>query len=216
MLSNNFYFAAKFFRLVIPGLMVANSFIFLSCENKQDEKQDPAFSVYDTLRINDDVKKMFGKNFKAVLHGNFDEDSLQEVAVGIELTENNNWGIKFILLEATDNRLIKKFETELLDGSFNESVVSKLRISSYNYDFVYYNSQDYFWGSGGGEVFSYIIDFNSNSTYYAHLFSEMHRQVELFLSKNITVPEIKDYFISTFRKDYPEFRLSSQDVSLDY
>ncbi len=31
------------------------------------------------------------------------------------------------------------------------------------YDLIYYNSLDYFLGSGGGEVYSYIIDFNKHS-----------------------------------------------------
>jgi hypothetical protein len=79
---------------------------------------------------------------------------------------------------------------------------------------MYYNSQDYFLGSGGGEVFSYIIDFNNKKTYYAHLFSE-GKKVSLFLSVNIDIPEIKDFFTSAFKKDYPGLVLVTKDVNID-
>ena len=54
-----------------------------------------------------ETKKILGENLKFFLTGNFDKDSLQEIAAGIELTENNNWGIKFVLLEVVDNQLKK-------------------------------------------------------------------------------------------------------------
>ncbi len=134
----------------------------------------------------------------------------------MELTENNVWGIKFVLLKVENNKLVKKYESDLLEGSFKESLVKKIRFPGINHDLIYYNSLDYFWGSGGGEVFAYIFDFARNETYYAHLFSESRSPVELFLSKNITAPELKNFFVSSFKKDYPNFKLASEDVSLEF
>ena len=141
---------------------------------------------------------------------------LQEIAAGIELTENNNWGIKFVLLEVVDNQLKKTYETELLAGSFKGSLVKKIKFSNIKYDLIYYNSQDYFWGSGGGEVFAYVINLGDNKTYYTHLFSESRKPAELFLSKNIADPELRKFFISNFKKDYPDLKLASEDVSLEF
>ena len=123
---------------------------------------------------------------------------------------------KFILLELADNQLKKTFESELLDGSFKGCLVKKIKFPKMNYDLIYYNSQDYFWGSGGGEVFSYLINFAENKTYYTHLFSESRKPAELFLSKNITDSEIRKFFISNFKKDYPDLKLASEDVSLEF
>lgn len=187
-----------------------------SCSDKKDEVQKPLFSFDDSSMVNKETKKILGDNLKFVLIGNFDEDSLQEIAAGIELTENNIWGIKFVLLELADNQLKKTYETELLDGSFKGCLVKKIKFPRMNYDLIYYNSEDYFWGSGGGEVFAYVVNFAESKTYYSHLFSESSKPSELFLSKNITEPELRKFFISSFKNDYPDLKLASEDVSLEF
>jgi hypothetical protein len=192
------------------------SALIASCSDKKEGEQKPNFSFTDSLMVNSETKKILGDKLKIVLIGNFDKDSLQEIAAGIELTENNVWGIKFVLLELEDNQLVKKYETALLDGSFKESLVKKIKFPKFKHEVIYYNSEDYFWGSGGGEVFAYIINLAENETFYAHLFSESRRPVELFLSKNITEPDLKKFFVSSFKKDYPELKLTSDDVSLEF
>ena len=191
-------------------------FLIPSCSDKKEEVKKLSFSFNDSSMVNIETKKVLGDNLKFFLTGNFDKDSLQEIAAGIELTENNNWGIKFVLLEVVDNQLKKIYETELLAGSFKGSLVKKIKLSNIKYDLIYYNSQDYFWGSGGGEVFAYIINLGDNKTYYTHLFSESRKPAELFLPKNITEPELRKFFISNFKKDYPDLKLASEDVSLEF
>lgn len=190
--------------------------IIPSCSKEKKEEQEPTLSVDDSANVNTEVRKLLGDNLKIVITGNFDEDALQELVAGIELTENNNWGIKFILFEIENNQLVKKFETALLDGSFKESLVTKIKLPKFYHDLIYYDSQDYYWGSGGGEVFSYVVNFATGETYYAHLFSESRGPIELFLSKNITEPDLKKFFVSNFKKDYPNLRLASEDVSLEF
>ncbi len=203
------------------GLLFIVVFLFFvilipSCSEKKEDVQKPIFSITDSVMVKNEVKKILGNNIKFILTGNFDSDSSQEVAAGIEVNENNNWGIKFILFEVKDNQLQKSYETGLLDGSFKESLVQKIKLPKLDYDLIYYNSQDYFWGSGGGEVFAYLINFMDKETYFAHLFSEARRPVELFLSKNMKNSDIQKFFISTFKKDYPDLKLTSQDVSLEF
>jgi hypothetical protein len=190
--------------------------IILSCSDKKNDNQKPIFSFADSVIVNAEAKKLLGENLKFVFTGNFDEDSLQEIAAGIELTENNNWGIKFFLLKFKDGQLQKTYESELLDGSFKDCLVKKIKFPNLNYDLIYYNSQDYFWGSGGGEVFAYVINFAEQKTFYAHLFSESRKPAELFLSKNINEPDLRKFFISNFKKDYPGLKLASEDVSLEF
>lgn len=187
-----------------------------SCGDKKEEEQKPIISFSDSVMIKSETKKLLGDNLKIALAGNFDEDSLQEIAALVELTENNIWGIKFVLLDVENNKLVKKYESDLLEGSFKESLVKKIKLPNFKQELMYYNSLDYFWGSGGGEVFAYLVDFEKKETFYAHLFSEARRPIELFLSKNITNPEIKKFFLSNFKKDYPDLRIASEDVSLEF
>jgi hypothetical protein len=222
LLSNNKFKLGKFLiswlgkqPALLPFILIL-IYLIPSCSDKKEEIQKPSFSFNDTSMVSKETKKILGDNLKFYLMGNFDQDSLQEIAAGIELTENKNWGIKFVLLKLVDNQLEKIHETELLDGSFKDCLVKKIKFSQTNYDLIYYNSQDYFWGSGGGEVFSYVINFAEQKTYYTHLFSESRKPAELFLSKNITDPELRKFFVSNFKKDYPDLKLASEDVSLEF
>lgn len=194
-------------------------FVFVivsSCGDKKGDEQKPELVLSDSVAVKTKAESLLGKNLKFTLAGNFDEDSLKEVAAGLEVSETPNWGIRFVLLKKDGAQLVKRFETDILNGSFKESLVKKIMLPNHKHEMIYYNSQDYYWGSAGGEVFAYLIDFREGKTFYAHLFSETRRPVELFLSKNMSDTQIQKFFISEFKKDYPELRLASEDVSLEF
>ena len=148
------------------------------------------------------------------LKGNFLGDSTSQVVSGTEVLTKKEWGIRFHLFEIKDNKPEKKNDTKLLDGSFKDCRVEKLNVSGFDHDLVYYNSLNYFMGNAGGEVFSYIIDFKDQKTYYAHLVSEPGKPIYLFLSVNNN-QEIYLYFTSSFKKDFPSFKIASKDPVLN-
>lgn len=197
-------------------LFVSLILFFLSCGEKKQNDNKPIISFSDSASVFNEAKNIFGDKLKTLLIGNFDEDTLKEAVAGIEIIENNIWGIKFALLKIENNTLVSKFETDLLDGSFKEALVKKIKFAGFDHELVYYSSGDYFWGSGGGEVFSYIINFSNTEVYYAHLFSQARKQVELYLSENIKNDDLRKFFIYSFKKDYPELQLVSEDVTLEF
>jgi hypothetical protein len=69
-------------------------------------------------------------------------------------------------------------------------------------------------GSNSGEVFSYLIDFKTQKTYYAHFVSEPRTPGYLYISEGDN-PEIRKYFIDIFRKDYPAFKITLKDRILN-
>lgn len=193
--------------------------ILISSCKKNDEKieeNNPKMVSMDSAAIHNEIKKLLNDKQKFIIKGNYDEDSANEFASGIEVNEGDKWGIKFLLFKVEENQLRKIYESKLLDGSFTSSIVKKMKFKDSRYDLIYYNSQDYFLGSGGGEVFSYVLDLSQNEVYYAHLFSEYHKDPELYLSKNMINSEQRNFFITNFRNDFPNLKLSSEDVSLDY
>lgn len=197
-------------------LFVLFLLFFFACGEKKQNDIKPIISFSDSASVFNEAKNLFGDKLKTLLIGNFDEDTLKEAVAGIEIIDNNIWGIKFALLKIEGNTLVIKSETDLLDGSFKEALVKKIKFAGFNHELVYYSSQDYFWGSGGGEVFSYIINFSNTEVFYAHLFSQTSRQVELYLSENIKNDDLKKFFIYSFKKDYPELQLVSEDVTLEF
>ena len=53
-------------------------------------------------------------------------------------------------------------------------------------------------------------------TYYSHLVAEQAIPVSLYLSPNIENEEVKNFFISYFKRDYPTLVLVTKDIDLKY
>lgn len=193
-------------------------FAIFSCGEKSTDKDvvQPLKNLDDQEILLEETKKVLGDSIDFAKKGEFVKDSLNEVAAAMEISERDIWGIKFFLLNISGNELNKTFETNVLDGSLKGSRLEKINIEGYDYDLLYYNSLDYFLGSGGGEIFSYIIDFNEQKTFYAHLVTDKKRGILLHLSENITSPSIKDFFLKNFKKDYPSLTLVTNDIDLSF
>lgn len=175
-----------------------------------EKNEDPAFiaNLDKPAFVLQQAKSVVGENVNFAFRGNFSSDSAIEVGAGAEFTDPSKWGIKFYLLSIVEGKLQKSFETELLDGSFKECLVDKIKMSGFDHELLYYNSKSYFMGSGGGEVYSYIVDLKTKEVYSAHLLSERNQQVSLSLSGNVEDTPLKSFFIGLFKKDYPSFSIS--------
>ena len=165
--------------------------------------------------LKEETSKILGENTQVTFTGLFDNDKTAKIVAGTEVNTENAWGIRFSLIKRNDNKLTKSFQTKLLEGSFKECLVNKIKFPFFDYELIYYNSRDYYMGSGGGEVFSYIIDFDKKETYYAHLVVEPEKPVYLYLSDNVISPEIKNFFVGNFKRDYPSPTLVSKDIDLE-
>ena len=88
----------------------------------------------------------------------------------------------------------------------------KIKFSSEQGELIYYNSRDFYTGSGGGDVFLYLINMGKKQIYYAHLIVNRTTGAALFLSDNIEDPMMKKFFISYFKKDYAGLRLIETDI----
>lgn len=202
-------------RIVLGVSVILMSLIFFSCGKKGNNVEE--LSKYnDPSFVLKSAKDLLGNETKFAKRGTFKNDSTFEIAAGTEVSNADKWGIKFYLLKIEDGQLEKSFETNLLKGSFNSCRVNKIKLGDFKYELIYYNSQDYFLGSGGGEIFSYIIDFAKKQNYYAHLLIQPGRPISLFVSKNTDdMPDIKNFFLALFKKDYPKLTIISNDVNLD-
>lgn len=185
----------------------------ISCADKQEKI--PILDFENKVQVLDAVKKHFNKETQAAFGGLFDETGKQFIVAGWEINNTDEWGIKFAFLEKKEDEFFSKYETELLDGSFKESFVDKIKFSSIDYDLVYYNSQGYFMGSGGGEVFSYIIDLENKQVYYAHLVVESQTSTYLFISDNTENKELINFFTLNFKKDYPDLQIVNDDIVVE-
>jgi hypothetical protein len=193
-------------------IVIALLFVF-SCSEKKEKI--PQIDFENKTQVLETVQKFYSKDYQIAISGLFDEIGKQYIIAGQEVNNADTWGIKFIQLEKSGDEFKSIYETELLEGSFKESMVDKIKISSFGYDLLYYNSQGYYLGSGGGEILSYIIDFENKEVYYAHLVVESENSVSLFISEDTKNKEIVNFFTFAFKKDYPGLVIVTDDIILD-
>lgn len=157
------------------------------------------------------AKDLVGENISFTSSGFFESDTLKSIVAGVEITEPNNWGIKFYLISWVEGEFQIKYSTPVINGSFVQCLVNKIKFSDFDTELIYYNSKNYFLGNASGDIYSHIIDLKKLKVYSAHL-SVTGSRVSLDLSQNIDVPMIKNFFTSYFRKDYPNLRLVERAI----
>ncbi len=196
-----------FFLIAVLGFAV-------SCNEKENKVPENKINLSTPEAMLAEAKKILGNDVQVAVAGNFDEDTTKEFAAGTEINKPDKWGIQFHLMKDKGNKVEEVYSTDLLEGSFTDAMVRKEKPDSMSYDLIYYNSLDYYLGSGGGEIFAYLIDLNKKQTYYSHLFTEKGRTISLFVSPNSTAG-IKNYFVKIFKRDYPNLRIVDKDIDLD-
>lgn len=203
-------------RLLKITVLFAAALVFYSCGKKKENTGAENLDYSNPHVAAQQAQKILGSNVLFAAKGRFDRDTVVEIAAGTEVKNSSESGIKFALLKMSGGNLKKVFETRLLDGSFKDGLIKRIKFPAFDYELVYYNSQDYYLGSSGGEVYSYIVNLNEGKAYYAHLVVEKNKPPSLYLSDNIDVPELKSFFISIFKKDYPALQIVTKDVVLNY
>lgn len=187
--------------------------VLLGC-NGNKEKNIPQFNYDNPDQILQIVKEHFDQDIAKVLVGRFDQQNEISVAAFAQKDDSISWGIKFYQLYQKDGKIICNFETDILEGTIGEIVVEKIKSKDKPFEMLYYNTSDYFMGSAGGEIFSYIIDFNDKQIYYAHFVHSFDNPNSLFISENTDI-NIRNFFISKFRKEFPQLKIVDNDITID-
>lgn len=195
----------------------AGAFVFASCkpDNNNDTNKANDLSSGSVTQAADlaEAKKIYGESAVNVIRGHFSSDpSALDMAAMLEISSDTVFGIEFAHLRQTNGSVKEIYRTKMLDGSFNESKTKKLNLPGISNDLVYYNSQDYYLGSGGGDIYSYIVDFAAKEIYSAHFFSYESKPISLYILPNAN-DEIKNFFINEFKALFPELKVVDTDYN---
>jgi len=183
-------------------------FFLVSCGKKESK----TVNYNDMRAIKNLAAQLVDEEIKFIASGDFSSEKTKSIVAGIEVSGKNQWGISFTLIEKVDDEFKVVYNTGLLEGSFDKCIVDKMKLSSFKGEMIYYNSQDFYLGTGGGDVFLYIINFFEKEIFYAHLIVQKSAGVLLYLSENIEDPMIRKFFIRYFKKDYSTLRIIKSDL----
>jgi len=181
---------------------------------KKDEIIPLETQLQDSTKLLSFVKEKINPDIGFAIFDTFELDAIKKIAVCREISNLNEWGIRFGYYAIMSDSLVQLFETNLLEGATDESIIKSLSLPEYPNKLLYYNSNSYFMGSGGGEVFIYIVDFNTKQINYGHLIISPRYPVSLFLSNKMN-KSVSDFIIGEFKKDYPTLRIIKKDLKLE-
>ena len=176
------------------------------------KKESKTVNYNDKRAIKNLAAQLIDKEIQFIASGNFSSERTKSIVAGTEVSGKNRWGISFTLIEKVDDEFKEVYNTGLLEGSFDKCIVDKMKLSSFKGEMIYYNSRDFYLGTGGGDVFLYIINFFEKEIYYAHLIVQKSAGVLLYLSENIEDPMMRKFFIRYFKKDYSTLRIIKSDL----
>lgn len=184
----------------------------LRCDNDPPPYVMPDLTDQDNLI--EFVQKEIGPEVKFAYYGVFGSDTTRRIAAAEEISSDKEWGIKFHLFDVKKDTLIKVYETALLEGSLQESEVVKLEIPGKKYNLIYYSSGAFFMGSGGGEVYNYVVDFSKRKVNYGHLVVTPKISAGLFLSPE-NEKEASDFITTELKRNYPRLKIMAKDHKIE-
>lgn len=207
---------SKIKSISVLTIALAGAFVLASCKSGSNDEtnkaNDPSSGSAQQAADLAEAQKMYGESAVNVIRGNFASNPADMVAM-LEISSDTTFGIEFAHLRRENGAVKEVYKTKMLDGSFNESKTKKLNLPGISNDLVYYNSQDYYLGSGGGDIYAYILDFAAKEIYSAHFFSYESKPTSLYISPNAVNEEIKNFFISEFKALFPELKVVNTDYN---
>jgi len=187
--------------------------LFLALGGCKKSYEPPPHNLFENEQlVIKTAKDLVGDNISFTSAGYFESDTLKSIVAGVEVSKKNEWGIEFCLISWMEGEFKVKYKTGLLNGSFVQCLVNKIKFSDFDTELIYYNSKNYFLGNASGDVYSHVIDMKKLKVYSAHLSVITEGRVSLDLSQNIDNPMLKNFFISYFRRDYPNLRLVEKAI----
>ncbi len=119
------------------------------------KKESKQVNYNDMRAIKNLAAQLIDEEIKFITSGNFSSERTKSIVAGTEVSGKNKWGISFSLIEKIDDEFKVVYNTGLLEGSFDKCIVDKMKLTSFKGELIYYNSQDFYLGTGE-EMYFYI------------------------------------------------------------
>lgn len=213
----------KFYRLLNPvHLLLSISFsilfFFAGCEKKDTPTVDKNSVNQDSLslfhaKISSLLNEKYQASITKIVEGKFDNSGKILFACFLK-KKTNAERILFIIF--LDSSTIKKtggivYKTPLLEGDPDAIQMTQFPSDSSAVNLIYFDTGDYLMGTGGGEIFYYIIDCSNKQTYSAHFIADKERGFNLYIASGYK-PWINKVFLDKAKSNYSPIKLLKKDI----
>jgi hypothetical protein len=99
---------------ILIGLLLVVLFIVIGGCKKSYEP--PPHNLFENEQlVLKTAKDLVGENISFTTAGFFETDTVKSIVVGVEVSDGNEWGIKFYLISWMEGEFKIKYQTGLLD-----------------------------------------------------------------------------------------------------
>ncbi len=196
-------------------ILIISIFLVSGCKQsgKNNSPETPSSSI--AVPVDSLLARKFGTTSLRKLSTSLNIDGTNNFAVCFEPKSGKGGGIVLALVGINQDTLTTLFNSSLLDGSVEKTSISLLTDPRDTTNkFAYYDTGDYLLGSGGGEMYIYIISLKFPELVQAHLIITSTAPPKLYIHPNCP-GTIALLIENELRADYPGFQRIKKDRSID-
>ncbi|MBI2419820.1 MAG: hypothetical protein HYV28_18300 [Ignavibacteriales bacterium] len=158
--------------------------------------------------------KLHAKAF-GILFGNFTDSSKSICAILLKMESKDlkNLSIAFVDTALINSENFVLYVTEPLEGDPDNTELTSVRLTDIPHPIVYFNTGDFLMGTGGGEVFHYLIDAAKEQIYPAHFIADKSSGFGLYLPPQSRAAVIQDFFHAKVSKQYSPLSTLKRDIT---
>jgi hypothetical protein len=186
----------------------------MGCRQKQSAPEnspaaDPGISV-DSL-----LARQFSVTAFRKLQGHFISTDKDEYAVLFESKLGHDIGVAVSVCTISQNAVAVEYSSPVVDGALKQATFQQVVLPGVSDTALYYDSGDFFMGSGSGEVYVYVIFPKTNTIVKGHLFLTGEAPPRLFVPESTTATAVRTYIFNKFKDQYPGLKFAQKDITID-
>ncbi|MCE1188092.1 MAG: hypothetical protein LWX56_03040 [Ignavibacteria bacterium] len=121
-----------------------------------------------------------------------------------------NVQITFVSL-GSDSSFRNIFACKPFEANPGQLEIFTTKLENSSYDCLYFDSGDYYVGTGGGEVYQFIADARQRIVYRTHFVFSKEQRPGVYFYAECKTEEIRKLFLNHLRNDYPEVTILRTD-----
>lgn len=206
-------------RLLFFSFLIFLCSVYSCNENKVDKQTEQeigdSLSVSRITFIKSRTAVKLNAKALGVLFGNFTDSTklICAILLKMESKDLKNLSIAFVDTSLINSENFVLYVTDPLEGDPENTELTSVLLTDSPHPLVYFNTGDFLMGTGGGEVYHYLIDAAKKQIYPAHFIADKANGFGLFLPLISRAAEIREFFHTRVSKQFSPLSTLKRDIS---